>query len=1107
MSKNLVHVIGKFHEGRTWSLDPFSCRKRIEIQEPVVKNDWQPLVFTLPYKYLRPGATSFCDFRKEPKSMAFQEVFTFFIDMITRMSSSGDDKRDNNCITFVETVLNDIDTPVGVRIFFFSNRSKVQAANIVREMMEAHQKKKIKKFESYEQHKRRETIHAWTKYCATYMGSVDCMSHYTTAVSKFHYEGHECNPTNVFSVESPGFSHSNFRRSQTTGYHDGVFYRFPCENLILSTTPDSISLHKLFENKLYLPSYFFSAVAMPCMKEYHDGEVYRIKVPDHVHRYKKIDDKTLLDIMREKTLQDGVFQFTEEVWKGKEIVVNGEYIGNEEGLKDLCLKFFNVMQMYADEEPVYGTEGIDLFYKSHPLFTTSVISNQWFTDVITDTKNDPQMKTLLCDKHGFDKLDHIKYKTELLSSEHERSELQQMMMKEFVQSIINDEDADVSAPMKKILAWYHNIRDKTRRCARRKVDPKGSVFLNSALWKMTFFDNELHVSTVHPTLMLLQHSKYDAYHQSMDLHVNLIFTGEGATSKSYLFEKMKQMSIPGTVQDLTYQTTRADAIDGDRNDTIIVFHEAPPGMFLRHKSVDPNLEQGMKDKLTSMTVKCKTYVYDDETGTRTNRETVSQAIGVMMGATNDDPSQCSEAMSTRFHFGEFEKTQRKNKSISECMRGESDWAEYGGTLLRKSLEHFHMEHFQVCMVFKMIFCGIIKSPTSAVSDIVYTELSRHLRRDNVDLPTRFKERYDAMCRIFTIVYALDLLYNYEGGKHAGKEFDPMTLLDIEPLLYCTEEIAIFSFTLLSNEVYNPSEYKVKKAIYDMWRATGCKYHKQQEGDTSVDDCNYIRVPKTGKRLRTAIQQRMPIRNGRVSEYNIKAILKKIQETGLEVYPMAERFTVMEKTFNDGLPEPDITKGKQPVDAMLDQQPDTLFHLSLFNAVRRGQYVSPIERAIKKLTHRYTREKTIMLGCPRRILGVIQYASVFEVMHMKPARQTEITMFNPLYKTKEAMAIAERTERLDKEKFQASIIRHDLDRIGCFEHSKRISMNMKEHFTEYSNELLERRVPCIETPMKYPEDIISSMERKNNQEVEYVDEYEGDWDALLLQADAKRMRVE
>ena len=82
------------------------------------------------------------------------------------------------------------------------------------------------------------------------------------------------------------------------------------------------------------------------------------------------------------------------------------------------------------------------------------------------------------------------------------------------------------------------------------------VFVNAMNFKMDFFDNDLHVSTGHTSLMLLHHSKYDSYRQMTDLHFNTVYTGEGATSKSYLFEKMKQMSIPATVSELTYQTAK-----------------------------------------------------------------------------------------------------------------------------------------------------------------------------------------------------------------------------------------------------------------------------------------------------------------------------------------------------------------------------------------------------------------------------------------------------------------------------------------------------------------------------------------------------------------------
>ena len=52
----------------------------------------------------------------------------------------------------------------------------------------------------------------------------------------------------------------------------------------------------------------------------------------------------------------------------------------------------------------------------------------------------------------------------------------------------------------------------------------------------------------------------------------MFLTGEGATSKSFLFDLMKASSIPGTVDTLTYQTTKADAVDGNLNDLITVCH-------------------------------------------------------------------------------------------------------------------------------------------------------------------------------------------------------------------------------------------------------------------------------------------------------------------------------------------------------------------------------------------------------------------------------------------------------------------------------------------------------------------------------------------------------
>ena len=51
---------------------------------------------------------------------------------------------------------------------------------------------------------------------------------------------------------------------------------------------------------------------------------------------------------------------------------------------------------------------------------------------------------------------------------------------------------------------------------------------------------------------------------------------------------MAKFSIPGTIEVLTYQTGKSDAVDGNRNDITTVCHEAPPGMFRTAKN--PNAD-------------------------------------------------------------------------------------------------------------------------------------------------------------------------------------------------------------------------------------------------------------------------------------------------------------------------------------------------------------------------------------------------------------------------------------------------------------------------------------------------------------------------------------
>ena len=798
-------VLRKFHGIKTWRSDPFSSLKNIELQELSDDGDeFQYAVFNLPYLHLRPGATSFCDLRQTGKSLAYKDTFLLFLHLIENTSNCGSDARGSKVVCFLETVQHQ-GVSIGVRVWFFSNRKQSQLhLNLINLIMsnsgdyaklQAKNPKQQVKLASFQGHLKCKSLHDYLMFASHYTNNESFLKNVEDVHKQITIPTSDISPGSIFSVNSEGFTYdfdgmsSDFLQNDPENYlSDGIF-KFPVENLVLRVSPDQITVEELFLKQKYLPSYFFEKVRLPSVKIYQDDgfEVKTIKVPDHIHMMKKIDGKAIIDILKDNRLQNN--QRNPRIFKFP-------YATFESVIKPTLRKAFVLTFVKENLETVqYQDDGVRKFFRANSKYEPKKeLSDQWFTDVLTDMKKNPDTRHLLADKFSLDTLDMLKYKWQLLEeyNQNNRRKFQEQMMDEFMQTVVKDVNANVSEPMQAILHWLNNCYDPNKDMKRKKTDPKGSVFLNAIAWKLNFMEEDLHVSTGHPTLMLLQHCKYDAYRQELNLHVNLCFTGEGATSKSFLFEKMKQMSISNTVTELTYVTKRANAVDKDQNDTITVFNEAPAGLFMSNNGKDGDKEQeaAFKEKLTSQITKCLTWCEDEETGLRGNRNVISQSIGVYCGATNDDPSAASQAMATRFYWGQFENVELKSKTIDMCMQGEKEWSELGNTSLQKSLHFFHLEHAKMCLVFKLMFVGILKYPTLDVSDFIYSRIRRSLHGQKIETSTRFKERYDRMHDIH-YYECPDTVYNYEGGLHYGKPFDARTLIDLEPYLYCTEEIAIF----------------------------------------------------------------------------------------------------------------------------------------------------------------------------------------------------------------------------------------------------------------------------------------------------------------------------
>lgn len=196
---------------------------------------------------------------------------------------------------------------------------------------------------------------------------------------------------------------------------------------------------------------------------------------------------------------------------------------------------------------------------------------------------------------------------------------------------------------------------------RQHFDHTLSPFANTLILRMMEMNYLYHVADKHKYAVLMMIGRLNAYQHAFKLHFNMItHSPSGARSKTYLFELMERLSIPGTVEVLTYETLKANAVDGNKNDRIIVFNEIPTSMLCAEVEKGGLAESMFKERLTSMMVTAKVPYVDPETGKRTNRTIKSVCMGVWFGSFNDPPPQAhiriSEALRSRFYWGSFENT-------------------------------------------------------------------------------------------------------------------------------------------------------------------------------------------------------------------------------------------------------------------------------------------------------------------------------------------------------------------------------------------------------------------------------------------------------------------
>jgi hypothetical protein len=521
-------------------------------------------------------------------------------------------------------------------------------------------------------------------------------------------------------------------------------------------------------------------------------------------------------------------------------------------------------------------------------------------------------------------------------------------------------DSNVSPAVKRIAQW---ATKRPKVCTiYRTMDPNMSAFGNRVIRMMEEMEQYDMISTAHLSYYIMLHARYDAYRHAKEgqCKMNTFLFGDGACGKSFQFKLLKFDSIPGSVNELTYQTGKSDAIDGNRNSEITIMHEVPPTMFRSKamgKGVDKSEESRWKEQLTRHKVTVKTFYQDENTGKRGNRTAESECNGVWFGACNQTADDMEEALATRFLKMTAETTVRIGKDIADCQNAMRRMDAQTSAEVEDLRARRREEQYRICVIEHLIWMGAIKDVDETAYHAVIGKFKKVLGGNP---QPRDLERIRYMCRIQAMCTALDQLYNLPGGELYGQDFQIFSLPHIEPLLVITEEIVYFTISLLSFMFFSPAEHKVFHALYSCFNS-GRKKMRAFQKDGQASNWSYLSCGKLMP-LIGEIQQAMPAARGRVPEEVMKAMLVGLSRRVIQ----SHKFNPPPRDDSDATAPGEWPREKNEGGArtsnpvvIIDRE-GIHIHVKFLERFR-DQHVDPVTDILKRLAHRHSRAKKMLLA--------------------------------------------------------------------------------------------------------------------------------------------------
>lgn len=968
-----------------WEIDVFS-RTRAVACSTVPKENKYHYVFQIPASAMRPTATTFRHFRTNPEGRAFEKCFHFFLDLMESMISAQQKSEPlppgANTLVFLEwcpsTECKTQIQTAGWRFHVFVDRN-MNEMFVMKRMMEGFKQKAAKLMARSKDVPSHYSIYTPVRYCmqvfSVYTGTCDNVEALHAGLVES-----SVSPSKAFVLKDmPG------ALGVDRYLNDSEEFSFPTPHFIRL---DEGIFNAEFVTKRVLPCHMMFSCAKPEVMLHEDGGQYRVTFMPH--RYYK-EPEGFNGYWTEDQLQ----QFLDEN--------DTQYLVFSEG---------------STRE--VGEVGEVTYAKQHHKGICWMDSNQ-----LDDMKGDASQlyEAMRTNQADISTIDEITLRAIDKPDKHTFIE------EEFKTKVWFDEDCFISDPLRKVIRWFHKEYNPSMMRTYPLVHENMSVIAHRACLVTHMYDKLYQVSSAHRPIYIIHLMRLDAFRHEMNMHLNSVFTGEGATSKSFVYELLKKNSIEGTVSERTYDTDKADAVDLDMNHMVHVFDEAPPSFFKDPKKRGPL--EALKQRLTSMKTSHRRPFTDEKTGERTQITSISQNIGCLMGATNEPRSNFDKPLQTRFNWFEAEKLLSTTRTIADCQHA----AETMGRVQRDKLKeavHFHkFEQGYVALVWQFVRMGRIQSPDTTAVGIVMRIFKDELKKEGITIHSRNVERVKRLCQNLAIVRAKHILYHTVGGKYANVPFDIDQLKDAEPLMICTEEIVVHAVGLIFDSVVSRNRRKVLEKLWKM-HEEGQVYRMNDRG---LEDYNFIAMKGHLTNIATKVANALLEDSVHVSACNIVTIFREIKEQTISCKHYESNPPGDDGTIGDGFPEERGVHGR--FSSIEHEGTNTYFHIHMFKHIRRNAAEKNIyKNIIDALLYEYTVPRKLLLG-----MNVMHSnePAIWDTYNIKP-RNREIVITEGIGAQEDYYGVIGDT--IDKNE----ALRTDIDAHACYNRSEDVGYEVVPYET-------------------------------------------------------------